>query len=290
VSAGDRRRFSWRAFVLVLLVLSPFSLHWVAERHARYKAGPGFANWYGRMPDPLFYGIIVGLPLAVAYASGRLVGRYGWRGALPSAVLTAATAISLHGAVPLYDSLNYNAGGWDQRVCRVHLGQLALAHLEYAADHGGALPPGGATPEAMRGDGERDRHGEYVPARDGYVLSDTYWRCPADGVLPGAAPLERRREMYETAAQAIAGPSYGVWQELCGADIGDLAQPASTPLIFDATERCAGAEDAFFRHPRLILGFIRGESGLNVAFADGHVAWVSRSEWRRRFGGADRGR
>lgn len=271
MQTGRPRTFSWLAFVLVLVALLPLSWTWVGERYARYKVGPGFMNWYAAMPALLFFAAVVGLPLLAAYVAGRLVGRHGWPGAVPSALLTALVGIILHGAVPVYDSLNYQAGGWDQRVCSYHLRQVSLGLLMYASDHDGLLPPA-ATPEAMGG------------VADEYVRTGTFWLCPTEAAPAYATVSERRRVMYDQSREGVTKPSYGLWRELCGESTEWLVDPASTPLVFDAASPCAGPEDAVFRHPELTLGIIRGEPGLNVAFADGHVAWVSESEWRERFG------
>jgi len=144
------------------------------------------------------------------------------------------------------------------------------------------LPPG-ASPYAMRGDGKPDAGDTYLASRDGYVRTDSDWRCPSDGVPWSESVIDRRRSLHELGEAALADPSYGLWHTLCGADIRLVSDPM-TPLILDASSRCARPEDAAFRHPKLVLGIIRGEPGLNVAFADGHVAWVSKSEWERRFG------
>jgi len=243
VDSRGRRRFSWLAFVLALLILSGFSYHWYLQRH--YSEHGSQINWYRSMVAPVFYALAVGLPLAAAIAAGRLIAIRRRGATIGATALTAATVFVLLRAVPAFTAWDAENGAMAGRTCGMHLRQLQVAMQLYAQDNDGRLPPGGAWPEAVIQLGGLQ-----------HLL-----RCPAD--------------------DNSEGPSYALSTRAAGAEIAGL--DADMPLFFDATSDVAPPSGADFRHHRYLGQIIRGGTGVNVVFAGGHVAWVDKSEWERRF-------
>jgi hypothetical protein len=164
---------------------------------------------------------------------------------LAAASVTAAAALFLIAAVPAFTAWDAESGAMADRNCRRNLRQLAVAMQMYADANGGLLPPGDGWVQAVRSIGSLD-----------HLL-----RCPADA---GDSRL-----------------GYALNAQVAGAEVA--AVPERLPMLFDADRPVAHPGDAEFRHRRrwgqlVPLGF-----GVNVAFADGDVGWVSRSDWQRRF-------
>lgn len=251
-TSPGRVRFSWFAFVITLLALYPSSILWLAERTARYKSLPGTVNWYAAVPPVAFYGVVVGLPLAVATINGLLVARWRKAGIVGAAMLTIAVTVVMRTAVPTFDRLNQAAGGRDQRVCRSNLARLGSALRMYADDHDGGLPPPQSWPDALRG---------------GWVHGpDRVFFCPADARLsgePGPQDFPTSYTLYR----------FDVWPRL-----EFLDRPETIPLMFDGRTVCGDLTDAEFRHPAIWMGVRVGGPGLNMLFADGHVAWVGQQD------------
>lgn len=83
------------------------------------------------------------------------------------------------------------------------------------------------------------------------------------------------------ADDSSAGASYALNAEASGKRLEAL--PERLPLFFDATQPAARPDQAQFRHPRRWGQIVPIEPGVMVIYADGRPAWVSRSEWLRRF-------
>jgi len=231
----------------------PLVLKWMTERWGvRYKVPVGFVNWYAVMPDWVFYLLAFGLPLLAAVLGGLWVARYGVRGAAAAGILVFAVAGILAFTEPTLDRLHKRAGGVENTVCRFNLRQLALIHLMYTYDYDGRLPRAEDWHRSLE---------PYLPRRTTSRLL-----CPADD-RPGS----------ETGGELQT--SYAMAEPLSGALVDEIDEPAAIPLLFDGTVPHGRHETAAFRHPKLWLMVIPGEPGLNVAYADRHVAWVSAREW-----------
>lgn len=245
MAAVRRRRFSWWAFVLALVVFSPIGYRWFA---LRYHGEKGFAiNWYEEMAAPFFYALAAIVPLAAAVAAGRLVASRRWSSIAVAFGLLIATSLMLIEIIPGFTRWDERHGAMAERTCRRHLRQLAVAMRIYAEENDGRLPLADIWTDTVL------RMGDFE-----YLL-----RCPAAGT--------------------DAVPAYAVNAGVVGASIGDLGE--ETPLLFDARRDAASPRDAALRHPRRWGQIVPVDDGLDVVFADGRTRWVSESEWETRFGG-----
>ncbi len=244
MATGSRRRFSWLAFMLVLLVLAPFSHHWLS---LRYYGEKGFTiNWYEEMVAPAFHAVGVVLPLAAAIAAGRLMALRGLKATIGAVALTAVTSLALLRGVSVFTAWDAENGAMAERTCRLHLKQLAVAMELYARSNCGRLPPDAAWPDAVTQMGDLK-----------HLL-----RCPAD--------------------DSDGHPSYALNERAAGAELASIDE--DMPLFFDAAGDVAPPSAAVLRHPRRWAHIVPIEPGVNVVYANGHAEWVGRSQWERRFG------
>ncbi len=114
--------------------------------------------------------------------------------------------------------------------CMDNLKKLSQAMLLYAHDHGGSLPPASQWSDAVRP----------------YVSSERVYRCPS---------VERQ------------GYGYAMNSNLSMHALGQLADPAGTPLLYDSSNLSWNASDPFTTLPTPP----RHLGGNNIAFADGRV-------------------
>jgi len=244
--AARDRRFPWLAFTLALVVLAAVIHRWLS---LRYHGEKGFAiNWYEEMVAPVFYAGAVLAPLLVAIAVGRLIARRQRAARIASVGLVMVAALGLTEIVPAFTRWDAEHGAMASRLCRQRLQMLGVALRMYADDHGGRLPAMSAWPATIEG-----------------LRRNPQWlRCPADA-RDGGTPDFRS--------------SYALNPDLRGAALADIEDPASVVLLSDGRPGAGPLNEPVFRHPRRWGQIIPDEPGLNVAFAGGHVAWVSRSEW-----------
>lgn len=138
-------------------------------------------------------------------------------------------------------------------ACSGNAKQLCLGLIMYADDNDGRMPS----------------RGEWLVAIGPYAKTDG-WRpvCPLDPRWQGLDP-------------AKGESSYGL-SPLAPARLYRLNAPPEyehVPLLFEATSAVGLQNVAAYRHSKKVWGKTR--DGLAVGFCDGHVKWVSRSEFEK---------
>ncbi len=189
-----------------------------------------------------------------------VVGNHAHRALI---ALSIAIAALLSGAPAAY--MEFGRTRARAVSCQSNLRSVRQALLLYAEDYDGRLPPPVSPLDLAGVHYERFEEARRQPIAFGmavlgdgllwpYTKNASIWHCPADPTWRDCWGRPRTDYLPEP------GLSYHWNVELAQTNVDDIQDPAGTPVIFDRR--------AFHRGRR------------NVAFVDGHVGDVGRTEWR----------
>ncbi|MFA5205091.1 MAG: prepilin-type N-terminal cleavage/methylation domain-containing protein [Lentisphaeria bacterium] len=165
--------------------------------------------------------------------------------------------------------------------CTGNLKQLSLGALMYAQDWGGGMPPHTDNPDGTNW-GTSTTWVTWGAGVKAYVNSDKVFVCPSVidysiGVVPPVGSYAGNGKVFQ--GGGTAGDRMGVTDAA-------ISRPTNTVMIYDTGGTYNGCcvrpfyNGGWFAYPMYWAGASvpSHRDGLNIAFADGHAAWMKAAQ------------